>query len=317
MMRIIRLSIMPALLIGMCSSAVHGQSDISQYPRSWYVSWQKKSVKNVVMLTVAYELDEGQRMALINELDGRIKDQWRHMQDLATGPTFPEVEDKSKLSEEQQAEIQKFLKDFYRDMPMNPDRIADWVEQELNKGQAPLGRVKYKEMLAREMRQGQMKIQDPETKVRVRREVREGRANCIAVLDDRGRFFPADVGAAARAVSDNSASPSGAADETWRTPELQSMPSMPCFDEWRTAAAETCRTARTRRPAELASLWSEFTMRAWRRVAMEPMTFHKLMDATSNVEFTRILEDRAMQPDLDALFQEFKMRLEAIESNAG
>ena len=55
-------------------------------------------------------------------------------------------------------------------------------------------------------------------------------------------------------------------------------------------------------------------MRAWRRIALDPKTFDEIQSITSNKRVAEILKQRGMQEDLDALFQEYQMRLKAIEA---
>ncbi|HPF41603.1 MAG TPA: hypothetical protein P5081_21460 [Phycisphaerae bacterium] len=308
---LVHLTVLIALAM---SSFVSAQDEMSMYPKRWYNGMQRTAGKYVEFITVAYGMDSELRQALINELDGRIRQQFVYMQDasqkLLQGPA----------ANLKGLDLAKAIDAVYQDMPMNPDQVADWVNAYFPPDVAAIGHVRFKELLARDLRQSQKKRDDSERLVEVGKRVRAARAQCIATVNGAGQWAPAGVRLPAQ---------SGAGEVVWSyrhadtqadnnaggSARNEALPPLPCSDEWRAAAADICRQSQTRRPEQIAALWQEFMLRAWRRISMNSEVFTQLQGVASNREFAEILEQNEIQPDLDALFVEFRIRLEAIEAD--
>lgn len=308
-----------ALVLVSCGAA-RGQDDTAQYTRSWYLGMQKEAAKQVNMLTTAYELGEGQQSLLIKELELRIKDQWALMQNtLAIEPTINDMTDA------EAKEALNKINEFYQSMPMNPDRIADWLEANaLMPNQAPLGRTKFSELRHRDLQRAALKTDDAEDRVRISREMRARRGNSEATMNEDGQWLPTGAFVPSgirehegrwRVCESSRKAQRGLPANSQRTAWTEQP--LPCFDDWRAAADRICRRARREKPAEIAAIWTEFTMRAWRRIALVPDTFNEIRQLESNEQVAEILNTQGIQTDLDALFQEFQVRVQAIEDSCG
>lgn len=296
--------------------------EFQQYPKGWYLGIQREADTQLELMTAAYDLNDAQREVLANHFKERIHEQHAYMENPPSelkGLTADKLEGRE---EEVLAEITA----FYETMPMNPDRVADWLEEEsglLEVGQAPMGRLKLTELRHRDLQYKAIKSDDVEDKVAVGRKLKLQRANCIAAANNLGQYLPAGVrtstsrkdrqlrwhigGTAMAESSGDSRNQVGGA--------ATALQPLPCFDPWREAAGKICVRARREKPAEIEALWSEFAMRAWRRIALDQETFDAILAASSNDRVEQILTERGIQGDLDALFQELRIRLEAIEAS--
>ncbi|MCB9853174.1 MAG: hypothetical protein H6819_08760 [Phycisphaerales bacterium] len=302
-------------------AVAYGQDPVTQYPRGWYRGMQSEAASTLEKLAIAYELKESQQAVVIDELDGRIMEQWSYMQE---APQIPEPANGEDVPEEKAKEILGIIADFYSHMPMNPDRIADWLENEsgiLEPGQAPLGRTKFNELRYRDYQFAATKTDDPEINVKISRELKLLRSGSIASSNAAGDWLPAGTRAPSQgndhysywkvAVRPTRSLPTSSTSEHHADAAMQPLP---CFGTWREAARKICARSHQREAARIAALWSEFTTRAWRRIAMDGDTFDELQQLTSNSRVAEVLVERNIQTDLDALFLEFQIRLKAVEA---
>lgn len=313
-----QLAILPVLLIaGAVAPSFDGDEEFSMYSQSWYLGIKGVAATQREMLAAAYDLDEGQLLQLESEHARRIHAQHAYMENPPATLKGLAPED----AEGREAELIAEISQFYENMPMNPDRVADWLEKELLlPDQAPLGRHKFNELQHLDLQRKSLKSDDVEDRVRIGREMRSLRGSSSATLNELGQWLPVDI------------KMSSATDKTrtrWRVDSVRrdrvtvvpdgvrqmGAQPLPCFDDWRSVADSVCVRARRENPAALARIWSEFTMRAWRRIALAPAIYDEIQSIESNQSVAEILADQGIQTDLDALRQEFRIRLQAIEDS--
>lgn len=320
-MKSVRLVILVSIAVLCASDVLFAQDELAEIPRGWFFAMQREGAKQAEMLCVAYDLNNGQREVLIKELDRRILDQWAYEQNRL--PVLSELAKTATESpnDEIDSRVLRELSKYTAEMPMDPYQVADWLEESyLPREQASKGRVKYRELRARDLQFASLSVADQESNVAVGRELRTSRAKSIAKSNAVQQFLPAGTQVPkwqiGHVVSWNilHADRQRAQKVVDRVSPNLAMSPLPCFADWRHAAQQSCHRSRLEKPAALGSIWQEFTMRAWRRIALEPDTFNEILESDSNARVAEILDERGMQSDLDALFLEFKIRLEALEA---
>lgn len=294
------------------------------YSKKWFLSMRARADMYERIMGIAYNLDGALKEALANELDLRIQDQHAYMQNASS-----KVEEISgiKLGQSNDDTSTLALAEAFQvlaqEMPMNPDRVADWLEQYVPPETAAHGRVVFHELLYLHLRHAQLKTEDPEHRVAVGVALRRARWEKMVVGTPESEWLPAGMKVSSQSGRSMSGDlydgPRNSGFNEIGASEFASgvssnLPWLPIFSTWRAAAAKISFQSRRINPVALAQLWSGLTLRAWRRIALDPDTFNEIQSMTSNKQVAKLLKDRGMQDDLDALFLEFKMRLKAIEA---
>ncbi|MFQ5494168.1 MAG: hypothetical protein ACE5EX_02205, partial [Phycisphaerae bacterium] len=165
-------------------------AELKDQPARWLTSWKQKVEEQLSFLTAAYDLDVDMQQVVRDELLMR----WRLQADYEETELkkIPDAPVPGKGDEdEQNAEAMRLLFAFYDHMPLNEERVVEWLEATLPPDVAAAGRPRWNELIQRRERKRRAKEADIRRRSGEKRLIIRARASRRAALSDRGKPMPA------------------------------------------------------------------------------------------------------------------------------
>ncbi len=304
-----------AIRVPSISNAQDGNTEapIAGLPKGWLNSMRKRSASYIEFADASFTLDEGQLGLLRIELDNRISDQWDLERDMIENPP-PDPKDASEAEYKRYAQA---INDAYERMPLNPERVADWMTDTIAAPEeAREGRSRFLELCERLDLLNKSTVTMAENKVKLSRLFKSGRTRSLQ-FDREGVLVPAWQ---VQPVEE----PQGLLLNPNQKPENGAMtrarvrddlpPPLPCMvraELWADWSAKNGQAAN----AEAFKLFQVFQFKTWWVLAGESELYKSLSRADRNSMVEQAIDDAGLRPQIDALMHELRCRVRAVASN--
>ena len=276
---------------------------IAGIPKGWLIPMRKQAGHYVNFAKASFTLDEGQVGLLMNELDNRISDQWMAEQELVNNPpALPQ--DDSPAEARRYAEA---LQDAYEAMPMNAQKVLDWIVDVLaDPKEVVEGRMRFTELCFRLDRENKARSEGPAERVALGQLIKQGRGRMAFVSRD-GLIDPsghvkkdsAPTGVLVTVSDEHNSSTSVG------VPTDAGLPApLPCMKQFEMWSSDGGLTADDRH-----KLFDMFHFRTWRVLAADPDLYRRAVETVSDTEISDLLQAAGLDHELAALMHELKLRI--------
>ena len=311
---ILLLSFLVALNVAVLVSADEQAVDdrkaaIAGIPKGWLGGMRGRATNYLEFADAAFSLDQDQKTFLNLELDNRIADQWTVERELLENPSaVPKGDDEQDIKR-----FAEVINSTYENMPMNPERVVDWIVDTLARpAEAVDGKSRFLELCDRLDMVNKSDVTMAENKVKLSRLFKSGRARNLQFSRD-GALVPAwqiqpVVMPQGLLLHPNQKIKNGAADRTQVRDDLP--PPLPCMVQaelWADWSAKNGQAAN----AEVFKLFQEFQFKTWWVLASEKEVYKAVSRADRNSIIAQAIDDSGLRPQIDALVHELRCRVEA------
>jgi len=302
---------MPNVVSGQVEN--QAEAPIAGLPKGWLNSMRKRSASYVEFADASFTLDEGQLGLLRIELDNRISDQWGLERDMIDNPP-PDPKDGSEADYKRYAQA---INEAYERMPLNPERVADWVTNTIAApGEANEGRSRFLELCERLDLLNKSTVTIAENKVKLSRLFKSGRARNLRFSHD-GELVPEWQIQLVELpqgllIHPNQEFKNGAVNLARVRDDLP--PPLPCMVQaelWADWSAKNGQAAN----AGIFKLFQEFQFKTWWVLASENELYKAVSRADRNSIIAQAIDDAGLRPQIDALVHELRCRVEAAAMN--
>lgn len=159
----------------------------------WLGGWQEEVDEQFRLLTSAYEFDEDVKVELRRELERRLVEQYSYDQAVDSELEALGKRVQAAGAEEGTPEANAFwaeLQGIHDGMPLNPNRVANWVDGQLSSEAAAQGRQRLEELWVRRDQMRSVRDQDLRRRAGMKATIIRGRKVRKARISPEGRPMP-------------------------------------------------------------------------------------------------------------------------------